>query len=103
MMTQHDIAHPHIVSRDEWLAERTKHLEHEKDLTKRHDRVTAERRLLPMTPIEKDYVFDGPGASSAWPTCSTDAASSSCTTSCSTRSGTRAARAAPGLWTPSAT
>ncbi len=59
-MTQHDIAHPHIVSRDAWLAERAKHLEHEKELTKRHDRVTAERRRLPMTLIEKDYVFDGP-------------------------------------------
>jgi len=59
-MTQNNVAHPQIVSCDEWLAERTKHLEHEKELTKRHDRVTAERRRLPMTPIEKDYVFDGP-------------------------------------------
>ncbi len=59
-MTQHAIAHPPIVSRDEWLATRARHLEREKELTRRRDRVTAERRRLPMTPIEKDYVFDGP-------------------------------------------
>jgi len=59
-MTQHDIAHPTIVSRDEWLAARIKHLEHEKELTRRRDRVIAERRRLPMAPVEKDYVFDGP-------------------------------------------
>ena len=32
-MTQNDRAHPTIVSRDEWLATRIKHLEHEKELT----------------------------------------------------------------------
>ncbi|MGH8510862.1 MAG: DUF899 domain-containing protein [Gammaproteobacteria bacterium] len=53
------IAHPKIVSRDEWLAERKKLLEHEKDVTKHRDRVNAERRRLPMVKIEKDYVFDG--------------------------------------------
>src|SRR5947207_1078478 len=59
-MTPHEIAHPPIVSRDEWLAARVAHLEHEKELTRHHDRVTAERRRLPMVRIEKDYVFDGP-------------------------------------------
>jgi predicted dithiol-disulfide oxidoreductase (DUF899 family) len=59
-MTQKDIAHPRIVSREEWLVARITHLEHEKELTKHHDRVTAERRRLPMVRIEKDYVFDGP-------------------------------------------
>ena len=52
-------AHPRIASRDEWLAERKKHLQHEKELTKHHDRVTAERRRLPMVKIDKDYAFDG--------------------------------------------
>lgn len=59
-MTQHEIAHPTIVSRDEWLAARITPLEHEKELTRHRDRVTAERRRLPMVRIEKDYVFDGP-------------------------------------------
>jgi predicted dithiol-disulfide oxidoreductase (DUF899 family) len=59
-MTKDDVAHPAIVLRDEWLVERKKLLEHEKELTKHHDRVNAERRRLPMVKIEKDYVFDGP-------------------------------------------
>ena len=59
-MTQHDIAHPPIVSRDDWLAARVAHLAHEKELTRHHDRVTAERRRLPMVRIETDYVFGGP-------------------------------------------
>jgi predicted dithiol-disulfide oxidoreductase (DUF899 family) len=54
------IPHPKIVSRDQWLAERKKLLTHEKELTRRHDRINAERRRLPMLKIEKDYVFDGP-------------------------------------------
>jgi predicted dithiol-disulfide oxidoreductase (DUF899 family) len=59
-MTQNETAKPKIVSRDEWLLERKKLLAHEKELTKRRDRVNAERRRLPMVRIEKDYVFDGP-------------------------------------------
>lgn len=53
-------AHPRILSRDEWLAERKELLAHEKDLTKHYDRVNAERRRLPMVKIEKDYSFEGP-------------------------------------------
>lgn len=52
--------HPQIVSRDEWLAERIKLLADEKELTKHHDRINADRRRLPMVKIEKEYVFDGP-------------------------------------------
>lgn len=59
-MTTSAFAHPPIVSRNEWLAERKKLLEHEKDVTKHHDRVNAERRRLPMVKIEKAYAFDGP-------------------------------------------
>ncbi len=59
-MTPFDSAHPRIVSRDDWLAARIAHLEHEKELTRRRDRVTAERRRLPMVRIDTDYVFDGP-------------------------------------------
>src|SRR6202047_1440040 len=59
-MTTSTIPHPRIASEDEWLAERRKLQTHEKDLTKHRDRVSAERRRLPMVKIEKDYVFDGP-------------------------------------------
>jgi predicted dithiol-disulfide oxidoreductase (DUF899 family) len=55
-----ELAHPPIVSRDQWLVQRKTLLSHEKELTKQYDRVNAERRRLPMVKIEKDYVFDGP-------------------------------------------
>jgi predicted dithiol-disulfide oxidoreductase (DUF899 family) len=58
-MTTTDIAHPKIVSRDEWLLERKPLLLCEKELTKQYDRVNAERRRLSMVKIDKDYVFDG--------------------------------------------
>lgn len=53
-------AHPKVASRDEWLAARKELLAKEKEVTRHHDRVSAERRRLPMVKIEKDYVFDGP-------------------------------------------
>jgi predicted dithiol-disulfide oxidoreductase (DUF899 family) len=59
MKTQ-DHAHPQIVMRDEWLAARKTLLMHEKELTKHYDRVSAERRRLPMVKLEKTYTFDGP-------------------------------------------
>ncbi len=59
-MTQEQIAHPPIVSREEWLTERQKLLLHEKELTQQGDKVNAERRRLPMVKIEKDYLFDSP-------------------------------------------
>jgi predicted dithiol-disulfide oxidoreductase (DUF899 family) len=59
-MTTSRIAHPKIVSRDQWLAERKKLVEHEKQLTRQRDRVNAERRKLPMVKMEKEYLFDGP-------------------------------------------
>src|SRR2546423_1853820 len=54
------IAHPPIVSREEWLAQRKKLLAGEKELTKHYDRVNAKRRRLSMVKVEKKYVFDGP-------------------------------------------
>ncbi len=59
-MTQHETPHPQIVSQEEWLAKRKQLLQHEKELTKQHDRVAAERRRLPMVELDKEYVFDGP-------------------------------------------
>jgi predicted dithiol-disulfide oxidoreductase (DUF899 family) len=51
---------PEIVSRDEWLAARAALLEQEKELTRRRDALSAERRRLPMVEITKDYRFTGP-------------------------------------------
>jgi len=51
---------PRVVSRDEWLAARKELLVKEKELTRRRDALNAERRLLPMVRIDKDYVFEGP-------------------------------------------
>ena len=48
---------PEIVSREEWLEARKAHLAQEKELTRRRDKLTAERRRLPMVKIEKDYRF----------------------------------------------
>ena len=55
-----EVAHPKIVSRDEWISVRLAHLSHEKEITRAIDRLRAERRRLPMTKVEKDYVFEGP-------------------------------------------
>lgn len=59
-MSIHDLAHPPIATRDEWLAARETLLAHEKELTRHYDRVSAERRRLPMVKLEKTYTFDGP-------------------------------------------
>ncbi|HSG38621.1 MAG TPA: DUF899 family protein, partial [Thermoanaerobaculia bacterium] len=59
-MTESNVPHPRIASRDEWLAQRKELLAREKEVTKLNDRVSAERRRLPMVKIDKDYVFDGP-------------------------------------------
>ncbi len=51
----------HMVgTREEWRAERLLLLEREKQLTRLHDEIAAERRRLPWVPIEKDYVFETP-------------------------------------------
>jgi predicted dithiol-disulfide oxidoreductase (DUF899 family) len=55
-----NIAHPKIVTQEEWLAARKTHLAHEKEAMKQLDRLRAERRRLPMTKLEKPYLFDGP-------------------------------------------
>jgi predicted dithiol-disulfide oxidoreductase (DUF899 family) len=51
---------PQIVNRNEWLAARTALLEQEKELTRRRDALSADRRRLPMVEITKDYRFTGP-------------------------------------------
>jgi predicted dithiol-disulfide oxidoreductase (DUF899 family) len=49
-----------VVSRQEWIAARKAHLEHEKEFTKARERLSAERRALPWVKVDKSYVFDGP-------------------------------------------
>jgi predicted dithiol-disulfide oxidoreductase (DUF899 family) len=51
---------PQAVARDEWLVARKQLLVKEKELTRRRDALNAERRMLPMVEIVKDYVFEGP-------------------------------------------
>lgn len=51
---------PNVVSQDEWRAARETLLAREKELTRAMDALAAERRRLPMTPVEEDYVFTGP-------------------------------------------
>jgi predicted dithiol-disulfide oxidoreductase (DUF899 family) len=51
---------PPVVSRDEWQVARKALLVKEKAFTKQRDALNAERRMLPMVEIDKDYVFDGP-------------------------------------------
>ena len=58
-MIQNAIAHPKIVARNEWLTARKTLLEHEKEYTKYRDRISAERRRLPMVKLEKEYTFEG--------------------------------------------
>jgi predicted dithiol-disulfide oxidoreductase (DUF899 family) len=53
-------AFPKIVSQAEWQAARDKLLVKEKELTKAHDALAAERRRLPMVLIDKPYSFEGP-------------------------------------------
>lgn len=47
-----------IVSREQWLEARRKHLAEEKAFTRQRDALSAARRELPWTRVEKDYVFD---------------------------------------------
>ena len=49
-----------IVSRDQWLQERTAFLAKEKEMTRLRDRLSAERRDLPWVKVEKTYLFDTP-------------------------------------------
>lgn len=53
-------AHPPIATAAQWRARRVALLKKEKQLTRAHDRLSAERRRMPMVKVEKDYVFDGP-------------------------------------------
>ena len=51
---------PPVVSKEEWQAAREELLVKEKEATRARDALAAERRRLPMVPIDTDYVFEGP-------------------------------------------
>jgi predicted dithiol-disulfide oxidoreductase (DUF899 family) len=70
------MSQPRIVSRDEWLAVRKRHLSKEKELTRLRDDLSAERRELPWVRVGKPYASRGRRASRHSPTSSTAAASS---------------------------
>jgi predicted dithiol-disulfide oxidoreductase (DUF899 family) len=59
-MTTDTIAHPNIVSQDEWLAARKELLTREKEATRARDALSAARRRLPMVKLDKKYTFTGP-------------------------------------------
>ncbi|MBB6051214.1 DUF899 domain-containing protein [Armatimonas rosea] len=59
-MSENQIPHPPIVSREQWAAEREALLLQEKAHTREGDRLAAARRRLPMVKLDKAYVFDGP-------------------------------------------
>jgi predicted dithiol-disulfide oxidoreductase (DUF899 family) len=51
---------PAIVSAKEWDAALQKMLVKEKEVMRAHDALAAQRRRMPWTLVEKNYVFDGP-------------------------------------------
>src|SRR5262252_10665880 len=54
------VAHK-VVSHDEWIAARKKHLAKEKEFTHLRDQLSRERRELPWELVDKDYTFEGEG------------------------------------------
>jgi predicted dithiol-disulfide oxidoreductase (DUF899 family) len=48
-----------VVTHDEWLTARKKHLAKEKEFTRLRDQLTRERRDLPWELVENEYVFEG--------------------------------------------
>src|SRR6188508_558013 len=49
-----------VVSPQQWEAARQQLLVKEKELTRAHDALAAERRRMPWQAVEKAYSFDGP-------------------------------------------
>lgn len=50
-----------VVSHEEWVEARKRHLAEEKKFTKLRDELSQARRDLPWERVEKDYVFEGAG------------------------------------------
>lgn len=58
-MAKNKIAFPKIVSRKDWISAHEKLLKKEKELTRAHDALAAERRRIPVVHIDKKYTFEG--------------------------------------------
>jgi predicted dithiol-disulfide oxidoreductase (DUF899 family) len=56
-----------VVSREEWVASRKRHLAKEKEFTRLRDELSSERRELPWVKVEKKYVFDTSGGKQTLP------------------------------------
>ncbi len=56
---------PRIVSEAEWRAALARLTAREKEATRARDALAAERRRLPMAPVEKPYAFEGPRGSAS--------------------------------------
>src|SRR5215468_6998287 len=52
------VAH-NVVSHDQWVTARKKHLAKEKEFTHLRDQLSRERRELPWELVDKDYTFEG--------------------------------------------
>ncbi len=52
---------PEIVTEREWEEARQRLLVQEKDVTRAHDALAAQRRRMPWLEVRKAYAFDGPG------------------------------------------
>ena len=48
-----------VVTHEQWLAARRKHLAKEKEFTRLRDQLSRERRELPWELVQKEYVFEG--------------------------------------------
>ena len=48
-----------VVTHNDWLAARKRHLAKEKEFTRLRDQLSRERRDLPWELVEKDYAFEG--------------------------------------------
>lgn len=59
-MTSLEFEKPKIVSPEEWAEDLERMLVKEKDLTRAHDALAAERRRMSWMAVEKKYEFEGP-------------------------------------------
>jgi len=59
-ITPHALKRHRVVSEKAWLAARKALLVKEKKFTRLRDQLNQQRRALPWTRVDKDYVFDGP-------------------------------------------
>lgn len=57
-MKNNSFEKPTVVSPEKWLASRREFLREEKEFSKLHDRLAAQRRELPWVKVDQPYVFE---------------------------------------------